>query len=121
MKFPFEKAVWKNAFGIDIAEHCVANNPFPIDCAVAKFRNNEYLWKINHNFHEMFYVLEGECFIEFENETVHLKKQDVHIIEPGRAHTTRAEYADILIACTPPFDIKNVEFLDKSTGSCLNF
>jgi mannose-6-phosphate isomerase-like protein (cupin superfamily) len=113
VKFPFEKAIWKNAFGIDIVEHCVANNPFPIDCAIAKFRNNEYPWKINHNFHEMFYVLEGECFIEFDDETVHLKKQDVHVIEPGRAHTTRAEYADILIVCTPPFDIKNAEFLDK--------
>jgi uncharacterized protein YjlB len=116
MKFPLEKAVWKNIFGIDIAEHCVANNQFPIDCAVAKFRNGKYPWKINHNFHEMFYVLEGECFIEFEDETVHLKKQDVHIIEPGIAHATHAEYADILIACTPPFDIKNMEFVNEATN-----
>jgi mannose-6-phosphate isomerase-like protein (cupin superfamily) len=113
VKFPLENAIWKNVFGIDIAEYCTTNNHVPIDCAVAKFRNNAYPWKINHNFCEMFYVLNGECFIEFENETVHLKKQDVYIIEPDRLHTTRAEYADILIACTPPFDIKNVEFIEK--------
>jgi hypothetical protein len=116
MKFPFENAVWKNAFGIDIAEHCIANNPFPIDCAIAKFRSTRYPWKINYNFHEMFYVLDGEVRVEFKDEIVYLKKQDVHIIEPGRAHATCAEYADILIACTPPFDIKNVEFLDKSVA-----
>jgi mannose-6-phosphate isomerase-like protein (cupin superfamily) len=80
MKFPFENAVWKNAFGIDIAEHCAADNPFPIDCATAKFRSGKYPRKINHGFFEMFYVLDGECFIEFDDETIHLKKQDVYII-----------------------------------------
>jgi mannose-6-phosphate isomerase-like protein (cupin superfamily) len=112
MRFQFENALWKKPFGLEIAEYCTANNPFPIDCAIAKFRNNKYPWKINHNFHEMFYVLDGECFIEFKDETVHLKKQDAHVIEPGRAHTTYAEYANILIVCTPPFSIKNVEFID---------
>lgn len=75
MKFSFENAVLKNAFGIDIAEYCGANNPFPIDCAVAKFCSGKYPQKINHNFHEMFYVLEGECFIEFDDETIHLKNR----------------------------------------------
>jgi hypothetical protein len=116
VKFPFENAVWKNAFGIDIAEHCVASNSFPIDCAIARFRNGKYPWKINHNFHEMFYILDGECFVEFDDGIIHLKKCDVYIIEPERKHTTSAEYADVLIACTPPFDIKNVEFLNEKFG-----
>jgi mannose-6-phosphate isomerase-like protein (cupin superfamily) len=114
MKFPFENAKLKTVFGIDIVEHCAENNPFPIDCAIAKFRNGKYPWKINHGFHEMFYVLDGECFIEFEDESIHLKKQDVCIIEMERAHATHAEYADILIACTPSFNANNMEFIDKN-------
>ncbi len=112
MKFPFDNAVLKNAFGIDIVEYSTDNSMFPLDCAISKFRDGKYPWKINHNFHEMFFVLDGTCFIEFEDELVHLKKQDVYIIEPGRKHCSRAKYADILISCTPPFDIKNVEFIE---------
>jgi hypothetical protein len=110
MKFPMATATWKEVFGMKIVEHCIKNNPFPIDCAVAYFRNDEYPCKINHGFYEMFFVLDGECFVEFEDTIEHLKKQDVLIIEPGKKHITRAEHADILVACTPPFSIKNVEF-----------
>jgi mannose-6-phosphate isomerase-like protein (cupin superfamily) len=114
MKFPFENVTWKKANGVEIAEYCpLEKNPFPIDCAIAKFRNGVYPWKINHNFHEVFYILEGECFIEFEDESVHLKKQDVCVIEPERKHIIKAEYADILICCTPPFDEKDLEFVDN--------
>jgi hypothetical protein len=110
MKFPFAKAVKKQPFGIEIIEHCISNNPFPIDCAIAYFRDKEYPCKINHGFHEMFFIIEGECFVEFEDEIVFLTKGDVNIIEPERKHITRAKYANILVSCTPPFDIKNVEF-----------
>jgi mannose-6-phosphate isomerase-like protein (cupin superfamily) len=112
MKFPLENTVLKSAFGIDIIEYCANHDSFPIDCAIAKFRNGGYPWKINHNFYEMFYVLDGECFIEFEDELIHLKKQDMYIMKPGKKHCIRAKHADILISCTPPFDIKNIEFIE---------
>ncbi|MDR1208203.1 MAG: cupin domain-containing protein [Holosporales bacterium] len=112
MKFTIEKIVWKNAFGIDIGEYFSSDNRLPNDCAIAKIRNGKYPRKINHGFYEMFYILDGECFIDLQDEVIQLKKQDVYVIEPEQAHTTRAEYADVLIFCTPPFDIKNVEFLE---------
>jgi mannose-6-phosphate isomerase-like protein (cupin superfamily) len=105
-----ETAIVKNTLGIEITEYCSNITNLPIDCAIAKFRNGEYPQKINHNFYEMFYVLDGECFIEFEDERVHLKKHDVFILEPEKKHSIKAAYADILISCTPQFDIKNVEF-----------
>ena len=110
MKFPKTDVLVKEAFGMKIIEYCEGKNPFPIDCAVVHFRNNQYPWKINHGFYETFFVLEGECTIEFEDETVQLSKHDFFVIEPERKHTSRAEFADVMVACTPPFDIKNVEF-----------
>lgn len=113
MKFPMEKGVHKEAFGIDIIEFCSSDNTsFPLDGAVAYFRNNEYPCKINHGFYEMFYILDGECSVIFEDKIVNLKKGDMHIIEPEKKHLTRAKYADIFIVCNPPFDIKNVEFCE---------
>ena len=112
MKFPFENSVRKKIFGIEIVEYCGSDNLFPIDCAIAYFRNNKYPCKINHGFYEMFFILEGSCSVIFENSVVELQKNDMHIIEPEKKHITRAEIADILIICTPPFDTKNVEFCE---------
>ena len=113
MKFLQTDALVKEAFGMKIVEYCEGKNPFPIDCAVVHFRNNQYPWKINHGFYETFFVLEGECTIEFEDEIVLLSKHDFFVIEPERKHTSKAESADVMVACTPPFDIKNVEFCDE--------
>lgn len=112
MKFSQKNAKIKEVYGMKIAEYCAGENPFPIDCAVAHFRNNRYPWKINHGFYETFFVLEGECTIEFKDETVKLSKHDFFVIEPERKHTSKAAFADVMIACSPPFDIKNVEFLE---------
>ena len=112
MKFALKDAEEKEAFGMKIDEYCEGKNPFPIDCAVVHFRNNQYPWKINHGFLETFFVLEGECTIEFEDEVVTLSKYDFFVIEPDRKHTSRAKNADVMISCTPPFDIKNVEFCE---------
>ena len=113
MKFARNEAETKEAFGMKIVEYCEEKNPFPIDCAVVHFRKSQYPWKINHGFYETFFILDGECTIEFENETVQLSKHDFFVIEPERKHTSRAEFADILVTCTPPFDTKNVEFCEK--------
>ncbi len=112
MKFARKDAETKEAFGMEIVEYCNETNPFPIDCALVHFRKHQYPWKINHGFYETFFVLEGECIIEFENETVTLLKHDFFVIEPERRHTSRAEFADVIVTCTPPFDIKNMEFCD---------
>ena len=113
MKFPRKGIQVKEVFGMKIDEYCKRENSFPIDCAVVHFRNSHYPWKINHGFYETFFVLEGNCTIEFENETITLSKYDFFVIEPERRHTSRAEFADVVINCTPPFDITNVEFCQK--------
>lgn len=110
MKFSSQDCIKKECFGMKIFEYCRVDNRFPLDCAIVKFRNNKYPWKINHGFHEAFFILEGECFVEFENETVQLSKHDFFIIEPEKKHTTFAIFADIVVCCTPPFDMKNVTF-----------
>lgn len=83
MKFSLNNANIGTHFGIEITDYCGKDNPFNMDCAIAKFRNKRYPWKINHNFQEMFFILEGECVIEFQNETIILEKGDVYIIPPG--------------------------------------
>lgn len=65
MKFSQSDVYLKNVFGIKLTEYCTKIKNLPIDCAIAKFRNNEYPWKINHNFHEMFFILNGNCDIIF--------------------------------------------------------
>ena len=111
MKFSSQDCVRKECFGMEILEYCCNNeNRTPLDCAVVKFRNNKYPCKINHGFYESFFILEGECFVEFENETVQLSKHDFFVIEPERKHTTYAKFANIVVCCTPPFDIKKVTF-----------
>ena len=112
MKFARKNINVKEAFGMKIDEYCEGKNPFPIDCAVVHFRDSRYPWKINHDFYETFFVLDGECTIEFEDEIITLEKHDFFVIEPERKHTRHATFADVMISCTPPFDIKNVEFCE---------
>ncbi len=112
MKFAKADVEIQECFGMKIDEYCVGKNPFPLDCVVVHFRNNQYPWKINHGFYEAFFVLEGECTIEFENDTVTLMKHDFFVIEPELKHTSRAKFADVMITRTPAFDIKNVEFCE---------
>ena len=114
MKFSAQETLKLEAFGIQIEEYCKEKeNPFPIDCAVIHFRDNEYPCKINHGFLETFFVLEGECEILFEDgSVVQLHKRDFYIIEPEKKHITRAKFADLVVCCTPPFEIRNVEFCE---------
>ena len=115
MKFAAQEVLELEAFGIKIEEYCMGkDNPFPIDCAIVYFRNNVYPCKINYGFYEAFFVLEGECEIVFENETVQLSKHDFHVIAPGKKHITKAKYADILVCCTPPFDRKKLEYCNMN-------
>jgi len=110
MKFGYQSTEVKNAFGMDIIEYGV-DARYPIDCAIAKFRNSEYPWKINVGFYETFFVLDGGCFIEFDDEKITLEKHDFFIIEPNKKHRSYADFADVIINCTPPFDVANVKFV----------
>lgn len=112
MKFSYNDAIEKQAFGIKILEYYnkLSNASYPLDCAIAYFRSNEYPCKINHGFYEMFFIMNGECTIEFVDETINLQKFDMYIIPPERKHSIKAINADVLIICTPPFNPKNVEF-----------
>ena len=74
MKFTKENASTVTVFGMDIIDYCHEAKKLPIDCAIAKFRNSEYPWKINRNFHEMFFVLNGECEVIFRDQTFLLKE-----------------------------------------------
>ncbi len=114
MKFSAQEVLKLEAFGLQVEEYCEGKeNSFPIDCAVVHFRNNEYPCKINHGFFEAFFVLEGEREILFEDETaVSLQKHDFYVIEPEKKHVTRAKFADLVVCCTPPFEIRNVEFCE---------
>ena len=96
MKFIQQDAKTKEVFGMKIDEYCEGGNTLPIDCAVVHFRNSHYPWKINHGFHETFFVLDGECTIEFEDETVTLSKYDFFVIEPARKHASCVEFSDII-------------------------
>ena len=48
---------------MEIIEYC-NNSISPLDCVIAKFRNSAYPHKVNHGFHEAFFILEGECYVE---------------------------------------------------------
>ena len=109
MKFSFKDVIEKNVFGMKIVEYSQSTS-IPIDCAIAYFRNSEYPCKVNHNFYETFFILNGECTIIFDDEEVTLSKNDFFIIEPEKRHSSKAEFADVMICCVPPFGIKNVEF-----------
>ncbi|MDR2200598.1 MAG: AraC family ligand binding domain-containing protein [Puniceicoccales bacterium] len=97
--------------GIEVGEYFSENNPFPLDCAVVKISDGQYPRKINHGFYEMFYVLEGSCEIDFGDDILKLSPKDVYVISPEKTHTIRAKFVRLLVVCTPPFALKNVEFI----------
>ena len=47
MKFPFDKTVEKDGFGVKILEDLMRENLFSIRYGIAYFRNDEYPCKIN--------------------------------------------------------------------------
>ena len=111
MKFSKDNVLVKAQNGVELVEYCSQAKDLPIDCAIAKFRDGCYPRKMNKNFHEMFFVLEGTCEIIFDDHVEILEAGDAFIMPVDTAHTIKAKHADILISCTPQFDINNVVFL----------
>ena len=54
--------------------------------------NGEFHWHKHEDCDELFYVLEGELFIDFENnETVSLKPGDMFTVPANTMHRTRSK------------------------------
>lgn len=54
--------------------------------------NGEFHWHKHEDCDELFYVLEGELFIDFENnETISLKPGDMFTVPANTMHRTRSK------------------------------
>jgi quercetin dioxygenase-like cupin family protein len=118
IKFSAEESNVKHfSEDLKISEY-MSGTDLPMDCAIANFKNGaSYPIKKNVDFFEMFYVLKGKLTIDFNvdqnvGDIVVLDVGDVAVIPPNIAHKVCTDdFADVLIVCNPPFDIKNIEFL----------
>jgi mannose-6-phosphate isomerase-like protein (cupin superfamily) len=52
--------------------------------------DGEFHWHKHEHCDELFMVLEGELFIDFENETVSLKPGDIYTVKANVLHRTRS-------------------------------
>lgn len=72
----------------------------------------EYKWHYHSNSDELFMVLEGELFIDFEDkDTIVLKPNDTLLIPAGTVHRTRAKQRTVNLC----FEDKNADtiIIDK--------
>ncbi len=56
---------------------------------VAKLKG-EFTWHQHEDEDELFYVVQGELPIEYENETIRLKEGDMHVVPKGIMHNPSA-------------------------------
>jgi mannose-6-phosphate isomerase-like protein (cupin superfamily) len=59
---------------------------------------------------EIYYILEGEGFVELNGEDVPVKPGTAVLIKPGTRHRGKGKM-QLLVICTPPFD-KGDEYFD---------
>lgn len=52
---------------------------------VAKLKGT-LVWHKHDNEDELFQIVKGELIIEYENERVHLKEGDIHVVPAGSMH-----------------------------------
>lgn len=57
---------------------------------VAKLKGT-LVWHKHDNEDELFQIVKGELTIEYENESVHLKEGDIHVVPAGTMHNPVAE------------------------------
>jgi mannose-6-phosphate isomerase-like protein (cupin superfamily) len=74
--------------------------------------NGEFHWHKHEDCDELFYVLEGELFIDFENDkTVSLKPGDIFTVPANTMHRTRSNERTINICFEKASnDIKGTTF-----------
>ena len=51
----------------------------------------EFIWHSHEDTDEVFIVIEGKMFIEFENETVELNEGEIYVVPKGVQHKPFAE------------------------------
>jgi len=103
----------KNSKNLKILEYCTPqdHSHLPMDGAIAYFKTGSFGPKINRNFTELFFILEGALTIELEDQVFKLEKDDLFIIPTGKKHTLFGHNAKLFISCSPQFDPENMEFL----------
>jgi len=57
---------------------------------VAKLKGT-FTWHKHDDEDELFHILKGQLIIEYENEKVHLKEGDIHVVRKGVMHNPIAE------------------------------
>ena len=57
---------------------------------VAKLKGT-FTWHKHDDEDELFHILKGQLIIEYENEEVHLKEGDIHVVRKGVMHNPIAE------------------------------
>lgn len=93
--------------GLIIDEYCSHIEGLPIDGAIAH-SNASFGPKINKDFTELFFVLEGRVVIDVEGKRYELTKEELFILPANQKHTIRGYNAKIFIACSPAFKPENI-------------
>lgn len=57
---------------------------------VAKLKGT-FTWHKHDDEDELFHILKGQLIIEYENEEVHLKEGDIHVVHKGVMHNPVAK------------------------------
>jgi mannose-6-phosphate isomerase-like protein (cupin superfamily) len=96
---------------IILNEYCSDISNLAIDGAYAKI-NGPYGPKINTTFSELFFVITGKLRIDLNGEIHELNKKDFLIIPPNSKHKILGDHCEVFIACSPQFNINDVEFVD---------
>lgn len=97
--------------GLDVYEY-LKDTTYPIDAAVAVFKNAKHPAKINKGFFELFYIIDGVLNIEINGKIEELNQGDVFMVEPNKLHKIFADFAKVFIVCNPPFNPNNIEMVD---------
>lgn len=101
-----------NSDGIMVSEFKSSkSNAYPIDGAIVEITDASFPTKKYKTFYEMIFVIEGEININIFDKNIILKKDEMFIIPPNVFHTNSAKYARVFVACTPPFNTKEIEYI----------
>lgn len=96
---------------IILNEYCADGLNLPIDGAYAQI-NGPFGPKINKTFTELFFVVAGTLKIEMNNTVHELNSKDLFIVPPNTKHKILGDTCEVFIACTPQFNVNEVEICD---------
>ena len=77
----------------------------------------EFVWHNHNDTDEVFIVVEGKMFIEFEHETIELNQGEMYVVPKGVQHKPYAKN-ECKVMLVEPRDVVNTgEVTDKLTAS----